>query len=53
MDERTRSFEGLILSPDYNEHLDLCIVDEENVISNKTAKTVEITVLAVFFSSSV
>ncbi len=34
MDERTRSFNGLILAPDYNEYLDLCIVDEENVIAS-------------------
>ncbi len=31
MDERTRSFNRLILSTDYNKHLDICIVDEENI----------------------
>jgi len=34
MNERTKGCEGLINAPDYNESIDLCVVDEEGEIAS-------------------
>ena len=33
MNERTRAYTGLVKSPDYNEYLDLCVVDDSGTIA--------------------